>query len=140
MKYINYINRFWKAAGNTHFTGNEIAVFFYILHQFNKASFGKNWKKNIKIDSGEILKFFTINRRTLYDILININNFTDIQINRVNGSKYINCSLKPVFENSQVENLDLKPGGKPMSQNSQVSSREDSINYINKNIINIDFM
>lgn len=139
MSYIEYINRFWKAAGNTHFTGNEIAVFFYILHRFNKASFGKNWKKNIKIDSGEILQNFEIHRNTLHDILIRINNFTDIQINRVNGSKFINCSLKPAIENVQVLNNADKPAQQPAIENVQVSSREDSINYINKNIINIDY-
>lgn len=139
VKYIDYINRFWKAAGNTHFTGNEIAVFFYILHRFNKSSFDKNWKKNIKIDSGEILQNFEIHRHTLRGILDKIDNFTDVKVERVNGSKWINFTLKPAIENIQVLNDADKPVQQPDIENVQVSSREDIINYINKKIINIDY-
>ena len=39
----------------------------------------------------------------------------------------------------QVYNNAEKPAQQPAIENMQVSSREDNINYINKNIINIDY-
>ena len=134
MKYIDYINRFWYVCKNITFTGIEIAVFFYILNEFNKS----RWGRGVRLNSADIVAFFGIHRHTLRNILEKIDNFTDVKVERVNGSKWINFTLKPAIENVQVEKAVQKAVQRPTIENVQVSSREYNINYINKNIINKD--
>ena len=130
MKYIDYINRFWQVCKSTAFTGIEIAVFFYILNVFNKS----RWGRGVCLNSADIVAFFGIHRNTLHDILLKIDNFTDVKVERVSGSKWINFTLKPATENVQVEKVAHKAAHKPATENVQVFSREYNINYINKNI------
>lgn len=134
MKYIDYINRFWYVCKTITFTGIEIAVFFYILNEFNKS----RWGSGVRLNSADIVAFFGIHRHTLRNILDKIDNFTDVKVERVNGSKWINFTLKPAIENVQVKKPVQKAVQRPAIENVQVSSREYNINYINKNIINKD--
>ncbi len=134
MKYIDYINRFWYTCKTITFTGIEIAVFFYILNEFNKS----RWGRGVRLTSADITAFFGIHRHTLSSILDKIDNFTDVKVERVNGSKWINFTLKPAIENVQVKKPVQKAVQQPAIENVQVSSREYNINYINKNIINKD--
>lgn len=134
MKYIDYINRFWYVCKTITFTGIEIAVFFYILNEFNKS----RWGRGVRLNSADIVAFFGIHRNTLHDILEKIDNFTDVKVERVSGSKWINFTLKPAIEKVQVEKPAQKAAHRPAIEKVQVSSREYNINYINKNIINKD--
>ena len=134
MKYIDYINRFWYVCKTITFTGIEIAVFFYILNEFNKS----RWGRGVRLSSADIVGFFGIHRHTLRSILDKIDNFTDVKVERVNGSKWINFTLKPAIQNVQVEKPVQKAVQQPTIQNVQVPSREYNINYINKKIINKD--
>ena len=148
MKYIDYINRFWYVCKTITFTGIEIAVFFYILNEFNKSW----WGRGVRLSSADIVGFFGIHRHTLRSILDKIDNFTDVKVERVNGSKWINFTLKPAIQNIQVEKAVQQPAiqniqvekpvqkavQQPAIENVQVPSREYNINYINKKIINKD--
>lgn len=140
MNYIQLINRFWRAAENIIFTPTQIACYFYILHRFNAASSGSIWVKEITVTSKEIEDILNVNRNTVREILNQLDIFTDLKIERKNGSKKIIITCKADTLNVQVDRFEKKPAQqpaqRPATQNEQVSSREDNININNININN----
>lgn len=61
MNYIELINNFWQANKEHCFTGNETALYFYLLHTCNSLG----WKNPFKHSNGYITGTLGISEKTL---------------------------------------------------------------------------
>ena len=137
MSYIDYINRFWKHARTASLNSNDIAVFFYLLDAFNRS----RWSSAIKLNSAEIIEYFGMHRHTIREILNKIDMFTDIHVERQNGSKWVFLYLKPCMQAEKLTDKQKKAVHRPVQKAGiQIVQLEDIYNNINNNInINKDF-
>ena len=126
MKYIYLINDFWKRAQNIDFSHFEIALFFYLLNEFNRAK----WPEYIILNSRNLQILLNVNRNTLHSALKKIGEFTTVKYDQKSGSKFIKLIIKPAHKPAQNETQVLmhvyeparEPAQKPAQNETQVET------------------
>lgn len=135
MKYLDYINNFWRINESAQLSLSAVCLYFYLLHVSNKAG----WSGNVIISDAKIMADLSVQRTALSSARMALERVGLIHLrNRGNGrGKTVYDIIPPSAKNCTKRAVShLTSTSEETAQNMQINEENNCTKRADKNVKN----